>query len=85
MDKFGLWFEESICRFGFYDEDYSFFLVASVDDLVKSIFGLSLSSFLAAMILARVSQMPPKNRAQKRFSNGRKGSWIPNKRLDNLK
>lgn len=36
-------------------------------------------------ILARLSQMPPKKIAQHRFSNGKKGSWMPNRIEDSLK
>lgn len=49
--------------------------------------GTSVSSLVSVLVTARLmaSHIPPINMAQKRFSNGANGSWIPNNMADNLK
>lgn len=42
-------------------------------------------AWLRPTSLAKLSQTPPKKRAQDKFSNGTNGSWMPNKIDDNLK
>lgn len=62
----------------------SFFLVAS-DFPFLAASALPSPPRLEVSALPRASHTPPRKTAQKRFSNGRNGSWMPRSMADSLK